>query len=226
MDRVLCKALKITISRLCSAWMVIAALMLFGLGTLLGAYWNSLEAYLQAHSVGEFIHEIGPFVGVIVGIFVFIWQANRARYTMRIDLILKLAERFDSTLMRKTRADAARALQEREDTNVEAVSELLDFLEQIGFLWFRRAIDLDAVYEFFEVWIVQYYQKTELCRTRWRVAEGAPDQYSNLDNLFRALIEREMHETGESPHRTPKQIEDFLASEAALSPSESAESGS
>ncbi|WP_175666672.1 DUF4760 domain-containing protein [Burkholderia ambifaria] len=221
MTRAPCKALKIVVSCLCSAWKVIAALTLFGLGAVLGAYWKSLGAYLQAHSVGEFIHETGPFVGVIVAILVFIWQADRARYTMRIDLILKLAERFDSTLMRKTRADAARALRESEDTDADAVSELLDFLEQIGFLWFRRAIDLDAVYEFFEGWIVPYCQKTEACRARRRIADDAPDLYSNLDNLFQALIKREMHETGKSPHRTPKQIEDFLASEVAISPSES-----
>ncbi|HEV3430535.1 MAG TPA: hypothetical protein VG320_21870 [Paraburkholderia sp.] len=30
------------------------------------------------------------------------------------------------------------------------IDDLLDFAEQIGFLLSRRAIDIDAVYEFFE----------------------------------------------------------------------------
>ncbi|KGX17492.1 DUF4760 domain-containing protein [Burkholderia pseudomallei] len=211
-------------SHLCVRWkgyaLAVASLVLFALGTVLGAYWTSLSMYLRTHSVGEFIHEAGPFAGVIVAICVFIWQANRARYTMRIDLILKLAERFDSTLMRKTRADAARALRESEDTDADAVSELLDFLEQIGFLWFRHAIDLDAAYEFFEGWIVPYCQKTATCRARWRVAEDAPELYSNLEKLFQALVDRERRETGRAPHRTPNQIDDFLKSEANLSPVE------
>lgn len=222
MTRASCKTLKITVPHLCDgAWKAIVALMLLSLGAVLGAYWPSLNAYLRAHSVGEFIHEAGPFAGVIVAICVFIWQAGRARYTMRIDLILKLAERFESTLMRETRADAARALQESKDTDAETVAELLDFLEQIGFLWFHRAIDLDAVYEFFEGWIVPYCQTTEASRARWQVKDDAPDLYSNLDKLFQALIAREMRETRKSPRRTPKQIEDFLTSEAALSPAES-----
>jgi hypothetical protein len=51
---------------------------------------------------GEFVHETGPFAGVIVAICVFAWLANRARYTMPIDLIVKLEERFDSPQMRKS----------------------------------------------------------------------------------------------------------------------------
>ncbi|HEY2024333.1 DUF4760 domain-containing protein [Paraburkholderia sp.] len=120
--------------------------------------------------------------------------------------------------MRKTRAAAARALQASEDTNADAVGDLLDFLDQIGFLVSRRAIDLDAVYEFFEGWLVPYCQKTSSRRARWRIEDDAPDLYSKLEELFQALAVREPRETGGTPHRTPKQIDDFLRCEAALTP--------
>ncbi|MBB5468552.1 hypothetical protein HDG32_004682 [Paraburkholderia sp. CI2] len=191
---------------------------MFALGTVLGAYWGPLGSYLRASGIGDFIRTIAPVIGAVVAIFVLWWQANRARYTMRIDLILKLADRFDSPEMRKTRAKAARALTASEETNDDAVGDLLDFLEQIGFLLSRRAIDLDAVYEFFEAWIVPYSQKTASYRTRFRVIDDAPDLYANLDRLFNALTNREMRTTGKAPHRTPEQIDDFLKREAALSP--------
>ncbi|WP_321899142.1 DUF4760 domain-containing protein [Paraburkholderia heleia] len=200
--------------------MLAAAVLLFAGGSITNAYWPALGCYWRTHSVGEFIHEIGPFLGVIVATCVFAWQANRARYTMRIDLILKLAERFDSDPMRKTRKDAAHALRESEDTDANSVGELLDFLEQIGFLWARRAIDLDAVYEFFEAWIVPYCQKTATCRARWRAKDEAEDLYSNLEMLFRSLIERELRNTDKTPHRTPKQIEEFLKTESDLTTKE------
>ncbi|TDV10972.1 hypothetical protein C7404_11988 [Paraburkholderia caballeronis] len=136
-----------------------AAFGLFVLGAIIGAYWTPLGCFLRTHGVGDFVQKVAPGVGVIVAICVFTWQANRARYTMRIDLILKLEERFDSPQMRKTRADAARALQESEDTDADAVGELLDFLEQIGFLVSRHAIDLEAVYEYFDGWIVPCIRK-------------------------------------------------------------------
>jgi hypothetical protein len=192
------------------------ALGLIAVGVLLGVYWTPLGSYVREKGVGELVRNIAPVLSAIVAIIVLVWQANRARYTMRIDLILKLAERFDSPQMRKTRADAALALQAREDTDADVVGDLLDFLEQIGFLVSRRAIDLDAVYEFFEAWIVPYCQTTASYRTRFRVIDNAPDLYSNLDALFYALVGRELRATNGTPHRTPKQIDDFPKREAAL----------
>ena len=196
----------------------LAAFGLFVLGAVVGAYWTPLGCFLRTHGVGDFVQKVAPGVGVIVAICVFTWQANRARYTMRIDLILKLEERFDSPQMRKTRADAARALQESEDTDADAVGELLDFLEQIGFLVSRHAIDLEAVYEYFDGWIVPYYQKTGAYRVRWRIDDDAPDLHSKLEELFQALVVRERRTTGGTPYRTSQQINEFLKSEAALSP--------
>lgn len=195
---------------------VIASLVLLFIGALGGAYCDQLGAFLHSNGVGEFIHEVAPGVGVIVAICVFAWQANRARYTMRIDLILKLADRFDSDSMRKTRAAAAIALRSDELTNDDAVGDLLDFIEQIGFLLSRGAIDCDAVYEFFEAWVIPYCQKTETYRRHAQVTDGAPDLYSNVATLFRALVERELSRTGTTPHRTPTEIDQFLDREAAF----------
>lgn len=193
------------------------AIAIFVAGTLTASYWPAIRCFWRTHSVGEFIHEAAPGISAVVAITVFWWQASRARYNMGIDLILKLADRFDSPPMREVRARAARQLLSKAEGMSPAIDDLLDFLEQIGFLLSRRAIDIDAVYEFFETWAVPYSQETDLYRRWARVRDNAPDLYVKVDWLFGALEARERRTTGESARRTPEQIEHFLKGESDLS---------
>jgi hypothetical protein len=196
----------------------IAALFLAVLvaGILIGAYWTYLAVFIRVKGLGELTFKFLPVAGAIGGIVVFWWQVSRARYNQRIDLILKLSERFDKSEMRAARAKAARALRADRKTEDGAVDDVIGFFEDVGFLLDRNAIDVESVYEFFEYWAVPYHQVTEYWRERERDETGFLDLYSNLDKLVNALTDLEMARKGQSPSRTDDLLDEFLAEESKL----------
>lgn len=197
------------------AALVVAALLA---GALFGAYWPTLAAFIRINGAGTAALKFAPIAGPTLGFIVFWWQVQRARFNQRIDLILKLAERFDKLEMRASRSKAARAL--RTDCNTEegAVEDVLSFFEELGFLLARNAVDTDAVYEFFEYWAIQYHQATEQYRHRMRKCTSSSDLYKGIDELFGVLRDLELAKTRQPPDRTAAQLDDFLAEESKLVP--------
>lgn len=189
-----------------------------GAGILIGAYWTRLAVFIRVKGLGELAFKFLPVAGAIGGIVVFWWQVSRARYNQRIDLILKLSERFDKLEMRAARAKAARVLRADRETKDGAVDEVIGFFEDVGFLLDRNAIDVESVYEFFEYWAVPYHQVTQQWRERERKRTGFLDLYSNMDKLVNALTDLEMVRRGRSPNREGKQLDEFLAEESRLVP--------
>lgn len=114
-------------------------------GVLIGAYWTTLRCYVVRVGIGESMLKFAPVAGPTLGIIVFLWQISRARYNQRIDLILKLAERFEKSELRAARAKAARSLLPNRKADNGAIGELLSFFEEVGFLLQRRAIDIDGM---------------------------------------------------------------------------------
>jgi hypothetical protein len=166
-----------------------AIILMIGLlcGALICSYWAYIGDFIRCKGVGEFILKFATVAGPTLGIIVFCWQVNRARYTQRIDLILKLAERFDKQEMKTTRAIAARALLKNRNTEDDSVSQLLDFFEEIGFLVARKAVDRDAIYTYFDYWIMRYHQATMLHRHEMNREADPPDFYNKFDNLVKVM---------------------------------------
>lgn len=93
-------------------------------------------------------------------IWTFTAAKRRERFKLGIDLILKMSERFDSPEMQKHRAIAATALLTPTTEKNMSVNTVLDFFEEIGFLWHRGAIDLEAIDTYFSSWLLPYYGAT------------------------------------------------------------------
>ncbi len=196
--------------------MGLSYLSVLGTGILIGVYWPCVARYVQSHDLGEVTLKFLPIAGALGGIVVFWWQVSRARYNQRIELIMKLAERFDRPEMRATRAKAARALRVDRNADDDAIGEALDFFEEVGFLFLHRAIDIDAVYEFFEYWITPYAQLSESYRKEEIDEKDLEDAYSSFSKLATALGDYEMARKGRMPARTESELADFLASESRL----------
>ncbi|KWN79229.1 hypothetical protein WM24_27295 [Burkholderia ubonensis] len=194
----------------------IAALLL---GIVIGTTWSRIPEVFE-----RLVHfaPIGTAVSAIVAVVSLTWQAWRARFNQRIDLILKFAERFEKPEWRSTRSDAARALRADRNTQEPAVSEILSFFEEVGFLFDRGAVDLEAVYEFFEYWLTPYYQATGAYKAWERQDTGCADLYTKLDKLFDALTKLEIRRFGRPPDRDTEDVDKFLEREQELNPSVSA----
>jgi len=186
-------------------------------GIFIGVYWTFLAAYIRCHDLGNLIHQLFPVLGAIGGIVVFWWQVWRARYNQRIDLIVKFAERFDKAEMRAMRANAARALQRDRTTDDSSVIEVLNFFEDISFLLTRKAIDDDAVYEFFSYWAMRYYFATIAVRREMNRDVDAP-VYGKTRQLAKILMTLTVQKSkaGKMPFFHSKTINDFLLEEAKL----------
>ncbi|MGA3984218.1 DUF4760 domain-containing protein, partial [Ralstonia nicotianae] len=195
------------------AVLIIAAL---AAGILIGAHWTTLRCYVVRVGIGASMLKFAPVAGPTLGIIVFLWQISRARYNQRIDLILKLAERFEKSELRAARAKAARSLLPNRKADNAAIGELLSFFEEVGFLLQRRAIDIDAAYEFFEYWAIPYCQVTEQYRQQERAIY--PDLYSHVERLVAALRYLELGRSGKSPDRSNDELHAFLVEESRLVP--------
>ncbi|WP_175948574.1 DUF4760 domain-containing protein [Burkholderia pyrrocinia] len=183
------------------------------LGLVAGAKWSSIPTFVDC-----LVHlaPLGTAVSAIVAVISLSWQARRARFNQRIDLMLKFAERFEKPEWRKTRADAARALRADRQTHDEAVSDLLAFFEEIGFLFDCRAVDLDAVYEFFSYWLSPYYQAARDYITWERQDTGCTDLYTKLEKLYEALDSLERRQARQPLAYSSDDLDKFLLREEML----------
>src|SRR5450830_1008039 len=86
--------------------------------------WN-IGAYLTSLGVSAPLLKFAPLFGPSLAAIIFLLQVNRARYSQRIDLIVKMAERFDKQEMKVTRARAAKALLLDRNTQDDTVSQVL-----------------------------------------------------------------------------------------------------
>ncbi len=197
---------------LCAALVSLSLLV----GVLFGAYWPSLAAFIPLKGIDDTLLKYVPITGPTLALIAFWWQVKRARFNQRIDLILKLSERFDKAEMRTSRAKAAQILRTNPNAEDGAVWDVLNFFEELGFLLDRKAVDVEAVYEFFEYWAIPYYQATEEYRQKERIATDNLDLYSKIKKLKDTLTDFELARSGYSPERTAKELNDFLAEESRL----------
>jgi hypothetical protein len=179
---------------------------------LYAAYKAWTAAYAVCNGFGETILKAGPLLGPGLGVIVFWWQVSRARYSQRIDLIVKMAERFDKPEMRATRARAAKALLHDREARDDSISQVLDFFEDLGFLLTRKAIDDDAVYTFFDYWIVRYFLATDKYRRYLNDGVEPPDLYCKTSTLFGIMADR----AGKAPTLADDKLNMFLRDESRL----------
>lgn len=127
----------------------------------------------------DYLPPLIALVGFLWGIYTYGASKRRERFKLGIDLILKLGAKFDSDVMLKHRATAARTLLDGQLSNSLAINAVLDFFEEVGFLLRRGAIDAEAAYTFFSYWLEAYFLATVAYR-----AEGAsPLVWEDFESL-------------------------------------------
>ncbi len=94
-----------------------------------------------------------PLLAVLVAIISLIVQSRRSKFSLNVDLLLKLDDRFNSEQFKALRKAAAQSIKAG---TFEDAEEIIDFFEMIGLLVRRRALDVELVWHSFFHWIHHY----------------------------------------------------------------------
>lgn len=134
---------------------------------------------------------------------VFVWrQARELRFALQVQSLLAVEERFNGREYRRCRHLAARQLQTN-DPGADA-DDVLDFLEMLGLLVRRKALDVEMVYHTFFYWIDGYWRAAKVLIERERGRD--PRVWENLHDLHNRVL---AIENKKRPQRQ-EDIRDFL----------------
>jgi hypothetical protein len=147
--------------------------------------------------------------GLIVTIWFQIVEWRRTHASKSLDIVLALEARFQSDEFAQKRRLAARSLQVggTDARGQRAICDVLDFLETLGFLYGRRALDAETIWHFFGHWLLHYYVAAE--RIIKEEQGRSATLYVELDSLFQVIRDVELK-------RDPSAIGDRMFSRDAI----------
>jgi len=94
-----------------------------------------------------------PLFAVLVAVVSLMVQTHRSKFALKVELLLKLEDRFSSDSFKALRRSAARSIKTHAYDDAE---EILDFFTLIGLLVRRQALDPQLVWHAFFYWIHNY----------------------------------------------------------------------
>src|SRR5712691_9623614 len=83
-----------------------------------------------------------------------LWQAYLLRFSLKVQALFALDQKFNAPQFRRIRAAAARSL--RDGRPALDVDEVIGFLDTLGLLLKRRTLDKEMVWHMFFYWIHGY----------------------------------------------------------------------
>lgn len=138
-----------------------------------------------------------------------IYQIQRTKYTLSLDVIHRINDRFDAPRFRKIRKQAAASL--KANSPGYEVAEVLDFLDEIGFLVCdRNAIDRRTAWNMFYYWVDGYCTNAKNYIDVTQTIEGTT-VWANIKTLYDELKRIEQSEDPDS-----ESDKEFLDRESAL----------
>jgi hypothetical protein len=102
----------------------------------------------------ELVITLTPIVGVLVAICALIYQISRSRFSLNVELCLKLEDKFNSPDFRKTRSNAAKLILKKQFVKAE---DVFDYFETLGYLVREKALDKKIVWSTFFEWVQGYW---------------------------------------------------------------------
>ena len=164
-------------------------------------------SYITADRITAF----AAVVGIVVSIWVLQSQLSNSRFALSVDTLLKMEERFNSPDMVKKRKKAAKALLGK--THHEDADDVLDFLETIGIMVHRGALDEEMVWNTFFYWVDGYWEAAQSHIQEEQ--KKNPEVWRELEYLEkRCLTFEDAKMKGRAAIPVPKQ--EFLKDEAEL----------
>ena len=101
---------------------------------------------------------IAPALGVLVAAIALYYQILRSRFSMNLDLVLKLDERFNAADFKNIRSKASSLLlTKRTKNNLKRAEDVFDFFETLGYMVKHKALDKNIVWHTFYYWVHGYW---------------------------------------------------------------------
>jgi hypothetical protein len=141
----------------------------------------------------------------IVAIVGMILEGRRKRFSLGVDLILKLNEQFDSEQFRERRRRAAKGIREEKFAEAE---EVFDFFDTVGMFTRRGALDKKIVWSVYSHWVYFYWQasKNYISKT----TKESPAVWLDFKYLFGAMLKVERRESKKNSFQEEPKKEDVL----------------
>ncbi|MFZ2493488.1 MAG: hypothetical protein WA208_18575 [Thermoanaerobaculia bacterium] len=159
-------------------------------------------------------------LAIVVSVGMQIAEWRRARFSRGLDVLGTMDARWDSAEFRETRRQAAADLLDRQSDplEAEAVRDVLNFFETLGFLLRKEVVEADAVWHYFGSWLLPYTSAAASLTESYRAVD--PNCLTEIEALVRAVwdveIERNPQASGEGA-LTDERVRTFLEKEGKLS---------
>ena len=158
------------------------------------------------------------FAGLIIALWVHWSESRRARFSLGIDLVVRLDNIFNSPQFLTLRHEAAAMLLSggpQKETKTVSLDEVLNFFEMVGILMSRGALNDEIVWNVF----FSYMHKYKLCAKDYIDAQREKDRtlWEHFIKAYEHLKEIEKHKCGISDKDlilTDAKKEEFLREEA------------
>ena len=134
------------------------------------------------------VTSIASTIAIVVTLITFSVQIRRQQFSLQMDLLMKLEEMMESEKMRILRKAASKKLLSGKATYSD-VNSLLNYFATIAFLYNRKAINQDILYNEFSWWIVRYWLCCQHLVLEWRKTD--PMTFTGLEQVANKLIKRE-----------------------------------
>ncbi|MGB9730136.1 DUF4760 domain-containing protein [Caldisericum sp.] len=151
----------------------------------------------------------------LVAVITILSERQISRFTLSVELLLILEDRFNNEKMIRHRQMAAKSLLKDKTDYNNSIMEILTFFEMIGLLIKRRALDEEMVWEMFCEEICYYYMASK------KIIEDDqskdPAFWRNLDELYKRISSIDKKKGGNDHNNSNKteQVKSFLEGEAA-----------
>jgi hypothetical protein len=153
-------------------------------------------------------------------------QAERQRLASEVDLILKLLTYFESDNFLGTRRRAGKYVEDQcfpgEGNFIpmkfpnNAAAEVLNFMELLGYLIKNKAIDTQAIWERFGVFVVMYWALCKPAIENVRKLQEAPWSWEDSEFLNNKMIELTKQRSGSAPNPSTEDLRAFAHLETVV----------
>ncbi len=158
---------------------------------------------------------LSSVAGMVIALVALVLELRNQRFSMGVDLILRLAEQYDSKEMRKRRKSAAGSL--RDEKPNQQLDDVLNFFEMVAYLVKKQAISPNLVWHKFDYWIRGWwFSSLDYIR---RTQKEDPSMWKDLAELRETVSKIDSKESGSSVSGTilsGDKIRDFLGQEMAM----------
>ncbi len=128
----------------------------------------------------------------VAAITAVVLDGRRSRFSLSVDLLLRLDDQFNSATLRAARRLSAEGLLAGNEP--AQLDEVLNFFEMVGLLLRRSALDRRMVWQSFAYWVLGYCDAAEPYIAKQRAADHTV--WTELEYLQQALVKEEKKHRG------------------------------